>query len=257
MQYENKIISVKGKKFGVTNNLNICVPIVSQTYDELVVEIESIKSNPPDVIEWRVDQFVKNDNLEEIVKALKHINSEMADIPLIFTLIYNPIKNDEEKNVKLDIYRNVAKYKCIDLFNINPNGFEDEVESIIKEFNNEDIFVILTERNYYETPLKDEMLARLKKLEYLGANMCQLVVTPKNDLDVLTLLETVHDFHHRFGNIPCIGISSTNKGFISRVMGYKYGSAMTYGYSKKPSFAGQIRVDDMRTIYEIMDNYKE
>ena len=79
--------------------------------------------------------------------------------------------------------------------------------------------------------------------EYIGTCISQ---------DVVTLLAATEEMSTKHANRPIITMSMGGLGLVSRLSGETFGSALTFGAAKAASAPGQISVDKLATILEVM-----
>lgn len=58
--------------------------------------------------------------------------------------------------------------------------------------------------------------------------------------------------YHKHADRPLITMSMGSLGVVSRVSGATFGSAATFGAAKKASAPGQVSVDELRSILEVL-----
>ena len=75
---------------------------------------------------------------------------------------------------------------------------------------------------------------------------------PGNKKDVLTLLSATREMAEEYADRPIITMSMSGNGVISRLSGEIFGSAMTFGAAKKASAPGQMGVEDLRQVLQIL-----
>jgi 3-dehydroquinate dehydratase-1 len=109
----------------------------------------------------------------------------------------------------------------------------------------------LSYHNFEYTPEKAELLDRLRIAESYGADVAKLAVMPKNEKDVLALLEVTKDAQDEL-KIPIITMSMGGIGAISRMLGWIYGSVVTFAVGEKSSAPGQIPIENLRKIIELV-----
>ncbi|GAA3319496.1 hypothetical protein GCM10020331_026630 [Ectobacillus funiculus] len=83
--------------------------------------------------------------------------------------------------------------------------------------------------------------------EFYGADVAKASVMPVDKQDVLTLLEVTREAVDML-TIPVLTISMGALGSMSRVMGWMYGSVMTFAVGANSSAPGQIPIDDLRQM---------
>ena len=83
-----KYIALRNLKLS-SDSPKICVPIMGRNKEEVIEQLEIVKKNNPDVIEFRADflKFTKNTNTnKKIIKEVLEAINEHTDIPIIFTI---------------------------------------------------------------------------------------------------------------------------------------------------------------------------
>jgi len=77
-------------------------------------------------------------------------------------------------------------------------------------------------------------------------------VMPKNSTDVLTLIEATNDMKVEFADRPIVTMSMGSLGMVSRISGGVFGSAMTFGSAKQASAPGQVPINELKRILEVL-----
>jgi len=251
IQSKNKVI-VKNKVFGGERILT-CIPLVAKDKETLLSQAEEIVELKPDIIEWRVDFFENVSNVESVVEGLEGLANIIRDIPLIFTLRhYNEggqAKLKQEQ--RIEIIRQsleTGKVDIVDVEIINGSDFINVVKNlgIVN-----DTKLILSYHNFNETPNEEFMLDKLKEGERLGADIVKIAVMPQNHGDVLKLLNVTYKSRNIIST-PLISMSMGDIGVVTRIIGGIFGSDMTFAVGKESSAPGQIPIEDINTVLEIM-----
>ncbi len=120
-------------------------------------------------------------------------------------------------------------------------------DDVVKKSKTEGKTVIISTHDFQNTPEVDIMAGIINESFEAGADIAKLAVMPQTLLDVLHLLEVTL---HSSGKICTIAMG--NIGRHSRVVAPIYGSVMTYGYVDKPTAPGQLRVDKLKSIFELI-----
>ena len=87
-------------------------------------------------------------------------------------------------------------------------------------------------------------------MQDLGADLPKIAVMPNSAKDVLTLLCATDEMVTEHAKRPIITMSMGGTGLVSRISGETFGSALTFGAAKKASAPGQIAVQD---LYEVLN----
>ena len=103
---------------------------------------------------------------------------------------------------------------------------------------------------------KDEIINRLCKMQDLGADLPKIAVMPNTSEDVVTLLAATEEMHTKYAKQPIITMSMGALGLVSRLSGETFGSALTFGAAKAASAPGQISVDKLALILDVMHQSK-
>jgi 3-dehydroquinate dehydratase-1 len=85
-----------------------------------------------------------------------------------------------------------------------------------------------------------------------GADIAKMAVMPQNRRDVLTLLAATVEMTEEHPSTPVITMSMSATGVTSRLTGESFGSALTFGAAKKASAPGQIGVEELKQVLDII-----
>ncbi|MDR7078509.1 3-dehydroquinate dehydratase-1 [Neobacillus niacini] len=249
-----KTITVKGVTLG-EGAPKICVPMVGKNLEQLKEEAVFLRTVDLDIVEWRVDFFEQVEDLEKVKEALAAIRKILKDIPLIFT--FRSAKEGGEKEVNENYYfqlnKEIAKSGLVDIVDVELLTDEHEVKSLIEIAHRNDVYAIVSNHDFDKTPAKEEIIARLRKAQELGADLPKIAVMPRNAVDVLTLLEATNTMFEQYADRPIITMSMAGKGIVSRLAGEIFGSALTFGAAKKASAPGQVPVTELRNILSLIN----
>ena len=112
--------------------------------------------------------------------------------------------------------------------------------------------VIASNHDFDATPEKDEIVRRLRMMQDYGADIPKMAVMPKSKQDVLTLLSATLEMSEQFADRPIITMSMAGTGVVSRLAGETFGSALTFGAATKASAPGQINVNELAQVLDII-----
>lgn len=232
----------------------ICVPLVGKTLEQLKEEAAFLPSIRPDLAEWRADFFEDVEDIDKVKEVLADIRAILKDIPLIFT--FRSAEEGGEKEVSKEFYFSlnhaVAETGLADVIDVELFNEEQEVRRLVETAHMHRVFVIMSNHDFEKTPPVEEIIARLRKAQELGADLPKIAVMPETPADVLTLLEATHTMNERYAERPIITMSMAGTGVISRLAGEVFGSAMTFGAAEKASAPGQIAAAELKQILGIL-----
>lgn len=232
----------------------ICVPIVGVTKEEIIAEAKTFDSIPVDVVEWRVDWFENVFEFDKVEDVLKDLREALGETPILFT--FRTSKEGGEKAIEPEPYKELniqaAKSGYVDLVDVEVFTGDEIVKEIIENAHACGVKVVASNHDFDKTPEKDEIVRRLQKMQELNADIPKIAVMPTCNKDVLTLLSATEEMYTNYADRPIITMSMAGTGVISRLCGEVFGSALTFGAAKKASAPGQMGVEDLKTVLELL-----
>lgn len=249
----SKLVNVKNIVIG-EGMPKICVSMVGETASELVAEAEFIKEHEVDIAEWRVDFFKESLKIEKVKEALREIRKVLIDKPIIFTFrtFTEGGKIDIDTKYYMEINKAVIETKLIDIVDIELINDEKDIRLLIKQAHQNNIKAIVSSHDFNKTLPKDEIINRLVTAHKLGADIPKIAVMPNSAEDVITLLDASRIAKEKYIDAPIIAVSMSGKGIISRLSGELFGSSVTFGAAKNSSAPGQVQVETLRKMIELL-----
>ncbi len=232
----------------------IIVPIVGVTKEDILNEAKTFDSIPVDVVEWRVDWFEHVFEFDKVEDVLKELRTVLGNIPLLLT--FRTKKEGGEKAIDTKDYKDLnlraAKTGYVDFIDVEIFTGDDVVKEIIDGAHAVGVRVIASNHDFFKTPAKSDIIYRLRKMQDMGADIPKIAVMPQSRRDVLTLLSATEEMVTDYADRPIITMSMAGTGVISRLCGEVFGSSMTFGAAKKASAPGQMGVNDLNTVLDLL-----
>lgn len=232
----------------------IIVPIVGVTKEDILKEAKTFDSIPVDVVEWRVDWFEHVFEFDKVEDVLKELRTVLGNIPLLLT--FRTKKEGGEKAIDTKDYKELnlraAKTGYVDFIDVEIFTGDDVVREIIDGAHAAGVRVIASNHDFFKTPAKSDIIYRLRKMQDMGADIPKIAVMPQSKRDVLTLLCATEEMVTDYADRPIITMSMAGTGVISRLCGEVFGSSMTFGAAKKASAPGQMGVNDLNTVLDLL-----
>lgn len=225
----------------------ICTPLTGKTKAEVLEQVQTVCGEGPDLIEWRADFLHNLANAEEVLQIVREIKA-VTEIPLMFTIRAEHEGGEKislSRSEKIALLQRVCRETDVDVIDFETSNNKTdviEVGTLTKETNTA---FVLSYHNFERTPSADELLDRAREAESLGADMAKLAVMPKDKEDVLRLLSVTHTLDEMLG-IPVVTMSMGELGGLSRIIGWAYGSVLTFGVGVESSAPGQMPVKQLR-----------
>lgn len=234
----------------------IIVPLMGKTEEELVQEIKEVKLLKPDIVEWRVDVYEHVDQMEAVQEMISTLRLALSDELLLFTFRSHKEGGNKEVTVHyyVELLQAAIRTKKIDLVDVELFTGEKYVQELVEMAETNGVYVIMSNHDFEKTPPKKEIVARLCKMQELGAHIPKMAVMPNSVEDVITLLDATNTMKTEYADRPIITMSMGGTGLISRLAGECFGSSATFGAGSQVSAPGQIPVSELRKTLEILHN---
>lgn len=232
----------------------ICVPIVGATKEAILEEARAITKLPADVVEWRIDWFEGVFDWAQMEDVLKALRETLGEMPILMT--FRTSKEGGEKAIDDETYAEInikaAQTGLIDLIDVEIFTGDEVVEKIIEGAHEAGVKVVASNHDFDKTPDKDDIVGRLCKMQELGADIPKIAVMPQSKKDVLTLLTATEEMATEHADRPIITMSMAGNGVVSRLAGETFGSALTFAAAAKASAPGQMEVNDLKKVLELI-----
>lgn len=236
----------------------ICVPITATTKEQLKEQLDTIIKQDPDVIEWRADFFQDLHNTEKVINVIRYIKKQTS-IPLLFT-----IRSEKEGGEKIslteadkvELIRTICEKTNVDLIDYEVMNDTDLVEKVrdVTEKNHKEL--ILSYHHFTKTPSNHELIKIASLMEFYRADVAKLAVMPQSKADVFRLLSVTEQIDELL-SIPVITMSMGSLGVLSRVIGWAYGSKLTFAVGVESSAPGQVPIaklqEAIQSVQQITD----
>lgn len=196
-----------------------------------------------DILEVRID-LLGIKEADELRGILDHLNNRVG-LPIIAT---NRCQKEggmwdgtEESRTELLISA-IPGSDAVDVELIAP--LRDRVVEAAKSAGKT---VIISSHDFADTPPLDVMHSICKQARSAGADIAKLAVTPHSSADTLRLLKATQE-----SDFPVCTIAMGKLGSHTRVVAPIYGSVLTYGSVDKAVAPGQLRIDELKHILELL-----
>lgn len=236
----------------------ICVPVIGEKKESILIQAEQLKESAADIIEWRADYYCDVMDIDKVLSLIEDLTNTLGDKPVLFT--FRTKKEGGEKSIDSLYYKmlikNVVKQGkvgAVDVELFMGDGLLTEISEYCKEYG---VKIIASNHDFEKTPDKNEIVNRLTDMKRKGADISKIAVMPQNSKDVLTLLEATEEVKNTYPDMTIITMSMGQLGVISRLSGKTFGSAMTFAARTKElaSAPGQIEMAELERIISLIEN---
>ena len=246
-------VTIKGVTIG-NGRPWIISPIIGRTRQQIIKKAEELTASPyVEFIEWRADCFENAANQGLILDTLQEIVNIAKSTPVIFAFRtqYELGRFHITSKDYCQLNESVAASGLADIIDIEL--FSKAAEAIrIEAIKKCGCFVMGSYHDVKKTPSIDEMVSKLRQLQNRGADILKLAVTPQTKQDVQNLLTATLVMHELYAQSPIVTLSMSHMGTISRMVGEYFGSSMTYGTIGAPSEEGQLSVETLNAVLNIV-----
>jgi len=230
----------------------ICAPLVAATRDALLAEATIAAAARPDIVEWRVDYFRDIGKPGAVVEAGRALRKALGGLPILFTRRSAaegghgvPIA----ESAVVDLYREVCAADFADLVDYEMSNPLKDVQAIREASRAKGIGMVGSYHNFDATPDMNALGDQFARAQGLGGDVAKVAVMARSPDDVLTLLRATLRATRAI-EIPLIAVSMGPHGAMSRVMGFAFGSALTFGVTTSASAPGQMPIGELRAAIE-------
>ncbi|ATA22789.1 3-dehydroquinate dehydratase [Brenneria goodwinii] len=248
-----KTVTVKNLVIG-EGAPKIIVSLMGKDVPAIKSEAQYYKDFDFDILEWRIDHFDDVENIESVIDAARQLRSIIHDKPILFT--FRTAKEGGEKDISPDDYislnQKIVDSGLVDMIDLELFTGDQWVSATIEHAHAKGVKVIMSNHDFHKTPPKEEIIKRLRKMQELGADIPKIALMPQSKNDVVTLLAATLEMYEKHADRPIITMSMAKPGIISRLSGEVFGSAATFGALKKASAPGQIGIQDLRSVLNIL-----
>lgn len=247
---ETKLIHLRGKPVSGGKNPLICTPLVGRTREAVLAELATVLSKQPDLVEWRVDFFEGIGDTALVIATARALKAAAGPIPIVFTRRSTKEGGEKIALAEADVvklYEAVCAARCVDLIDYEMSNAAADFARLRSASRANDILLIASYHNFQSTPDAAALVAKFAEAERLGGDVAKVATMPQGPQDVLTLLGATHTARQTVG-IPLISMSMGAYGSLSRMVGWVYGSTVTFAVGKGSSAPGQVPIEDLRAV---------
>ena len=223
--------------------MKLVVSIMPRTLEE-AQQLDRSRYDGADVIEWRADFLDKN----EILTVAHAVFEKFAGREILFTLRTRGEGGqiDLTSEEYLAIIQDIQSIYHPDYIDFEFYSHREVFEQML-EFSN----LVLSYHNFQETP--ENMMEILSELTSLSPKLVKVSVMAHNEQEVLDLMNYTRGFKTLNPEQDYVTISMGKVGKISRLTADLTGSSWSYASVGEESAPGQIPLENMRRIRELLN----
>src|SRR5438270_97145 len=224
----------------------VCVAVIGEDVSDLIDKAEQLSSRDEHFLEFRLDYLAKP--LLAMSKLKRFIESH-PQLTLVATC---------RRQVNGGQFRESAASQCEILQKAADVGFhivdlEVETAESLKppEFEKlrEKVAILISHHDFKQTKDIEGIYARIVD-RGLPADIIKIVTTAKTLTDNVTMMRFLEHMSRR---VTTVGLCMGEQGIISRLLGFRAGSAFTFaaGFPGEETAPGQVTASTLRSVYRV------
>jgi 3-dehydroquinate dehydratase-1 len=231
------------------------VPTTGASVEQVLAQARAIGDNAAaDIIEFRIDYLDFATEPARVVALGRQVAEAARHKPLILTF-----RTKAEGGTKAiddagygKLYLALIQGGFTDMLDVEMFRDQQVVAQLVGAAHKAGIKVVMSSHDFQKTPDTEEIIARLRKQDALGADVLKIAVMPQTSADVLKLLDASAQIRAKYSDKPLLVMSMGGLGAITRLSGEVFGSDMTFGMIGVPSAPGQVEVSQLRQVLEVV-----
>lgn len=232
----------------------ICAPLVGAEPDALLAEAAAARAARADIVEWRVDYFREIGNLQGVIQTGRAVRRALPGVPLLFTRRSvseggQPVPTGEGQIVEL--YEAMCAEGIADLVDFEMSSSRAGMAAVRDASRRHGVGLVCSFHDFERTPPLAELSAQFRRAEQLGGDVAKVSVMARDPEDTLTLLAATQQASREVA-LALIGVSMGPHGALSRIAGFIFGSALTFGMAAASSAPGQMPIGELRAAIELL-----
>lgn len=225
------------------------MPLVAKDREALLAEAAVAAEAHPDIVEWRVDYFR---DIGKAVNAGRALRKALPGVPILFTrrsAAEGGQKVSISEHAVVDLYGEVCAAGFADLVDYEMSNGAEKVKAVREASRRHGVGLVCSYHNFEGTPALPELVAEFDRARAMDGDVAKVSVMARSTGDAFVLLTATRQASQAI-DLPVIGISMGPLGATSRVIGFAFGSALTFGVAAASSAPGQMPVGELRVAIE-------
>ena len=247
-------VQLRGVTLG-EGRAKVIVPVTGTTVEELVSQTTTLVGVELDIIEWRADFLDVAPSPAAVLEAATRVRAAARGRPVLFTFRTHhesgnkPITSEEYRDLNIA----VIDSGLVDAVDIEHHFERTAGDAIIAAARKAGVPVVGSFHDFTATPPVEDLIRRLVEMQERGCAVAKAAVMPRSTGDVLRLMEATWTMASRHPSTPVLTMSMGGLGLITRLSPRVTGSCATFATVGRPSAPGQIPVEELQPILELID----
>jgi 3-dehydroquinate dehydratase-1 len=231
----------------------ICAPLVGATREALLVEAAAAFGARADIVEWRVDHFRDIADAAGVIETGRALRNVLPGMPLLFTR-RSPAEGGQAVPISdaqiVELYAAVCADGFADLVDYEMSSDAQHMKAVREVSRRHGVGLVCSYHDFVRTPPLPELAAQFRRAQELDGDVAKVSVMARGPEDALTLLSASLEASRTL-ELPLIAVSMGPHGVLSRIAGFAFGSALTFGVAAGSSAPGPIPIAELRAAIEL------
>ncbi|MFV0381734.1 MAG: type I 3-dehydroquinate dehydratase [Breznakia sp.] len=235
----------------------ICVSIVGKTIAEIKQQVMQIQGLPFDMVEWRMDYVECLLDEAFIHEVVAYFAESLIQYPILAT--FRTQAEGGKKRLSYHeytlLYETIirANQGVLDLIDIEYQFGKKLLPKFLKLAHQHHMFVVLSLHDFVGTPALETVVEQLVEMQDTQADIVKVAYMALSEKDVKWLQEAMQMIQKK---VAFVAISMGAFGQKSRTQGELYGNAMTFASIQKNGAEGQLNVQNVYDMQQIVHRQK-
>lgn len=229
----------------------ICAPLVGATRDAVLAEAAQAVAAQADIVEWRVDHFKSIADTAHVIETGRAVRTALHGTPLLLTrrsLREGGAKVSISEHQVAALYGEACAAGFADLIDQEMSSDAQDMRTVREASRRHGVGLVCSFHDFQRTPA--DLLGQFRRAQELGGDVAKVSVMAQAPEDTLALLAATLQASKTL-ELPLIGVSMGPHGALSRMIGFAFGSALTFGVAAGASAPGQMPIGELRAAIEI------
>lgn len=250
-------VTVRGVELG-SGRPEIIVPLTGAHEQAVLDQAAAAAGTAARILEWRTDLYVPRfgtvEHRDAVRALLPQLRESIGEERCLLVTLRTAAEGggraltDHELG---DLLEAAVSSGHADMVDVETSRDPEVVQRVVRAARQHGAVVVGSFHDFGATPGEDELVALLLAQRRMGVDVPKVAVMPQHPQDVLRLLSASTRVAAAQEG-PHIAISMGSLGAVSRVAAEAFGSAATFATAVEASAPGQLAVDDVERMLELL-----
>ncbi|CAK7340836.1 unnamed protein product [Dovyalis caffra] len=225
----------------LTNSVMVCAPLMAQSVEQMVIDMQSARAQGADVVEVRLDYI---NNLQPRKDLETIIRNKRLPVIIVCRPKWEGGQYEGDEHTRLEALR-LAHELGADYVDFELKVASDLIEELKNKHRTGGKVIVSSYLNG-TTPSKENMSHLVASMQATRADIIKIV---SNANDITELERIFHLLSH--SEVPAVAYSAGERGLISQLLCPKFGGALVYGSMEGNPIPGLPTLDSLREAYKV------